>query len=76
LLSDAVQASRCFQRTQHTQTEAITLKVGNDLQFQLFLFISNYVTKKMNLNSDTMHACILKFSSHNNYKFKIHYFKL
>ncbi|XP_022164666.1 WD repeat-containing protein 78-like isoform X4 [Myzus persicae] len=26
LLSDAVQASRCFQRTQHTQTEAITLK--------------------------------------------------
>jgi len=34
-----VQVSRCFQRTQHTQTEAITLKVGNNLHFYFyFLF--------------------------------------
>lgn len=31
MLSDAVQTTRYFQRTQHTQTEPITLKVGNIL---------------------------------------------
>jgi len=52
VLSDAVQASRYFQRTQHTQTEAITLKVGNDLHFFLILsFICMYITFSSSYNT-------------------------
>ncbi|XP_016659241.1 WD repeat-containing protein 78-like isoform X1 [Acyrthosiphon pisum] len=66
LLTDAVQASRCFQRTQHTQTEAITLKdqsniasvwilqkeIGNNMATEKIEDIKSNNFKKMLFISD------------------------
>lgn len=44
MLSDAVQASRCFQRSQHTQTEPITLNVGDNYLYGWIMLFKFYVT--------------------------------
>ncbi|CAH1732800.1 unnamed protein product [Aphis gossypii] len=60
VLSDAVQASRYFQRTQHTQTEAITLKDQSNIA-------SVWILQKEIDNNASMEK-IPKFKSSDNFK--------